>query len=90
MNLALRTILQVLTEATSPSLQRVTGHLLNTCLRSLQLKWLKKLMFIYSKNLFKKILFTDEKIFTIEQKFNKQNDNVYTLGHCTSSKQKFP
>ncbi len=41
------------------------------------LKKSKKLLRVYSKNLFKKILFTDEKIFTIEHKFNKQNDEVY-------------
>ncbi len=35
------------------------------------------LLHIYSKNLFNKILFVDEKIFTIEQKFNRQNNKVY-------------
>ncbi len=43
----------------------------------LQLKRMKKLWRVYSKNLFKKLLFKDEKILTIEYKFNKQNDYVY-------------
>ncbi len=37
------------------------------------------LLNIYGKNLYEKILFMDEKIFTREQKFNKQNEKVYAL-----------
>ncbi len=57
--------------------KRYTRHLLDTPLRCLWLERLKKLLRVYGKNLFKKISFTDEKIFTIEEKFNKQNDKVY-------------
>ena len=32
----------------------------------------------YGKERYKEILFTDEKIFTVEETFNKQNDRVYT------------
>lgn len=32
---------------------------------------------LYGKEHYKKILFTDEKIFTVEESFNKQNDRVY-------------
>ncbi len=38
---------------------------------------IKKAVPRLQKNLFKKILFVDKKIFTGEQKFNKQNDKVY-------------
>ncbi len=67
-----------------------TEHVFNTCLRHLRFKRSKKPLLIYSKNLFKKILCLNEKIFTIEQKFNEQNDKVYMLGHHTRTKQKFP
>jgi hypothetical protein len=32
---------------------------------------------LYGKELVKEILFTDEKIFTVEETYNKQNDRVY-------------
>ncbi len=57
---------------------RYTRHLFDSCIRCLQIERLKKLLYMYSKNLFKKISFMGEKIFTIEQRFNKQNDKVYT------------
>ncbi len=51
--------------------KRYTTHLLDTRLRHLQLERLKNLLCVYGKNLFKAILFADEKIFTIELKFSK-------------------
>jgi len=47
----------------------------------------------FVKTLLKKrassILFSDEKIFTIEEKFNRQNDRVYTRS-CYEAKEKLP
>ncbi len=45
--------------------------------RCLWLEISKKLLRIYGENLFKKVLFMDEKIFTIKQKFSKQNNKMY-------------
>ncbi len=60
----------------SSSLQKV--HPTPRCSREhLQLERLRKMLRVYDKNLFKKILFIDEKVFTIKQKFNKQNDKLY-------------
>ncbi len=60
---------------------KITKNTLNIsstlCLRRRWIERLNKLSRVYSKNLFKKILFVDEKIFTTEQKFNKKNDKVY-------------
>ena len=35
-------------------------------------------LLLYGKEHYKEIIFTDEKIFTAEQTFNKQSDKVYT------------
>jgi hypothetical protein len=37
----------------------------------------KKLLQQYAKNAHIQILFTDENIFTVEEKFNRQNDRAY-------------
>ncbi len=55
----------------SPRLQKVHQNL-DTCLRHLQFEGSKKLSRVYSKNLIKEIIFTNEKIFTLEQ----------NNGHC--------
>ena len=34
-------------------------------------------LLLYKKECYKEILFTDEKICTVEETFNKQNDRVY-------------
>lgn len=49
-------------------------HYLNDCLRKLRLARCRQLLKRHDP---KKILFTDEKIFTVEEKFNRQNDKVY-------------
>ncbi len=48
-----------------------------TALRCVWLKRLEKLLCVYSKSLFKKILFTLEIIFTKRQKFSKQTKKLY-------------
>lgn len=57
--------------------RRQTGHLLSTKLKQMRLIKCKRLKQRYAENLHRTILFTDEKIFTIEEKLNKQNDRVY-------------
>lgn len=49
-------------------------HYLNDRLKTLRLNRCRQLL---RRHDHKKILFTDEKIFTVEEKFNRQNDKVY-------------
>lgn len=57
--------------------KRKTGHLLNGRLKALRFKRSKALLKKYAKNNHRCILFSDEKIFDIEENCNKQNDRVY-------------
>ena len=57
--------------------KRRTGHLLNAALKKNRIEKCKSLLVKHADNLHRKILFTDEKIFTVQEKFNKQNDRVY-------------
>jgi len=57
--------------------KRCTGHLLTNKLKAIRLEKSKKLLRLYGKKRYENILFTDEKIFTVEEKYNKQNDWVY-------------
>ena len=40
-------------------------------------KKIKTLLSLHSKECYKEILFTDEKIVTVEETFNKQNNRIY-------------
>lgn len=67
--------------------KRFTGHLLTPKLKKIRRERAKALLARHDGNWYKKILFTDEKIFTIEQKFNRQNDRVYaTSSHEAKDK----
>lgn len=57
--------------------KRQTGQLLTAALKENRVKKCKRLLKKYGARRYKKILFTDEKIFTVQEKFNKQNDRVY-------------
>lgn len=57
--------------------KRHTGHLLTAALKQKRKQKSKALIRQYAKNRHRKIMFTDEKIFTVEESFNKQNDRVY-------------
>lgn len=57
--------------------RRSTGQRLTDALRRIRATRAKKLLQQYAKNDHRLILFTDEKIFTVEEKFNRQNDRVY-------------
>lgn len=57
--------------------RRSTGHLLTSQLKSIRTTRSKALLQRYDNNKHRQILFTDEKIFTVEEKFNRQNDRIY-------------
>lgn len=57
--------------------RRSTGQRLIENLRQIRAIGVKKLLQKYAENGYRQILFTDEKIFTVEEKFNRQNDKVY-------------
>ena len=57
--------------------RRMTGQRLTISLQQIRVDRSKVLLRRYADGLHRKILFTDEKIFTIEDKFNRQNDRVY-------------
>ncbi|TLO71586.1 hypothetical protein FEG37_18500, partial [Acinetobacter baumannii] len=57
--------------------KRRTGHFLTDNLKENRVVKSKQLLKRYAKGGHRKFLFTDEKIFTIEQHFNKQNDRIY-------------
>lgn len=57
--------------------KRHTGHLLTHALMEKRKEKSKRLLADYAGAEYRRILFTDEKNFTVEEKFNKQNDRVY-------------
>jgi len=57
--------------------------MLSDKLKNIQLERTKNLIREYGSGRYKQILFTDEKMFTTEQSFNRQNDRVYA---CSSYK----
>lgn len=57
--------------------RRVTGQRLNNALKKIRLERAKALLRRYGDGRYRKIMFSDEKIFTIEEKYNRQNDKVY-------------
>lgn len=57
--------------------RRSTGQYLTPSLKKSRRLRSKCLMQRYAQDKHRKILFTDEKLFNIEEKFNRQNDRVY-------------
>lgn len=57
--------------------RRRKGHLLNGRLKTMRLNRSRVLLKRYAQNGHRNILFTDAKIFTIEECCNRQNDRVY-------------
>ena len=57
--------------------RRGIGHYLDARLKELRVLKCRRLLQRYAQNGHRNILFTDEKIFTIEESFNVQNDRVY-------------
>lgn len=78
MKISPRTVSRILKEDLGlKAYKRYTGHLLTDKLKAIRRERSKKLLRLYGKKRYKNILFTDEKIFTVEEKYNKQNDRVY-------------
>lgn len=57
--------------------RRTTGQRLTAALRHIRVTRAKALLQRHVNGGHRQILFTDEKIFTVEEKFNRQNDRVY-------------
>ncbi len=57
--------------------KRYTGYLLTAKLKEIWHEISKKHLKGFGSGCYKRILFTDKKIFTVEEQFNKQNDCVY-------------
>ncbi|RVE44007.1 hypothetical protein evm_011362, partial [Chilo suppressalis] len=57
--------------------RRKTGHRLNARLMDLRLKRCRALLKRYAGKKYRDILFSQEKKFTVEESYNKQNDKVY-------------
>lgn len=57
--------------------KRHTGHLLTVDLKNKRKQKSKDLLIRYAGGKHRQILFTDEKIFNVEEHYNKQNDKVY-------------
>ena len=57
--------------------RRMTGQRLTVSLKKIRAERATTLLSRYANSAHRKILFSDEKIFNIEQKYNRQNDKVY-------------
>ena len=57
--------------------RRAKGHLLTSSLKEVRETRTKRLFQWHAENGHENILFTDEEIFTIEEQYNRQNDNIY-------------
>ena len=56
---------------------RSKGHLLTPALKEIQWTRAERLLQWHAENGHKNILFMDEKIFTIEEQYNNQNNKIY-------------
>ncbi|RVE41742.1 hypothetical protein evm_013606 [Chilo suppressalis] len=78
MGLSRTTVKRVLNEDLGlRAYRRKTGHRLNARLMDLRLKRCRALLKRYTGKKYREILFSDEKIFTVEESYNKHNDKVY-------------
>ncbi len=78
MNIAPRTMSRILrADLGIRAYKRYTRHLLTDKLKQIRLERSRTMLKKYGRRGYRDMLFTDEKIFTIEEAFNKQNDRVY-------------
>ena len=90
MNISRRSMSRILREDLQlGAYRRCVSHLLTPKLKEIRLERCKKLLKRFKNNGHRRILFSDEKIFTIEEKFNRQNDRVYAKS-CYEAKEKAP
>ena len=76
MNLSRESLKRVINDDLGLHAYRRRGHRLNQRLMKIRYERSKCLLQQYANNKHRQILFTDEKIFTVEQYLNKQNDSV--------------
>ena len=69
--------------------RRSKGHLLTPVLKEIRQTRTLPLLQWYAENGHENILFTDEKIFTIEEQYKRQNDKIYAQTSC-EAKEKVP
>ena len=80
MNISKRSMSRLLSEDLGlRAYRRRTGHYLDARLKNQRVLKCRRLLQRYAHNGHRRILFTDEKIFTIEESFNRQNDKVINL-----------
>lgn len=90
MKIAPRTVSRILRDDLRlRAYKRYTGHLLTDKLKQIRYKRSKKLIREFGSGRYQDILFTDEKIFTVEETYNKQNDRVYARSSY-EAKEKVP
>lgn len=78
MNISKRSMSRLLSEDLGlRAYRRRTGHYLDARLKNQRVLKCRRLLQRHAHNGHRRILFTDEKIFTIEESFNRQNDKVY-------------
>ncbi len=90
MNVSKRSMSRILREDLQlGAYRRCVSHLLTARLRKIRADRCKKLLKRFKNNGHRRILFSDEKIFTIEEKINRQNDRVYAKT-CYEANEKAP
>lgn len=78
MKVSTRSINRILhVDLQSGASRRRVSHLLTKRLKTIRLERCKKLVKRFTKNEHLRILFSNEKIFTTEEEFNRQNDQTY-------------
>ncbi|KAJ8962938.1 hypothetical protein NQ314_005655 [Rhamnusium bicolor] len=78
MNVSTRTMSRIVRDDLNMrAYRRSTGHLLPPALKEIRLARAKRFLQWHERNGHENILFTDEKIFTIEESYNRQNDKIY-------------
>ncbi|UYV84269.1 hypothetical protein LAZ67_X001712, partial [Cordylochernes scorpioides] len=86
MNLAPRTVSKIMNEDLGlRAFKRRTGHLITSVLRDIRRVRSKMLLARHDGWLHERILFTDEKIFIVEEKLNHQNDRIYARSSLEAS-----
>ncbi|UYV69151.1 WNT5B [Cordylochernes scorpioides] len=65
--------------------KRRTGHLITPALRDIKRVRSKMLLAQHDGRWHERILFTDEKFFTVEEKINRQNDRIYARSSLEAS-----
>ena len=78
LNVSTRTMLQIIRDDLHMNAcRRSAGHCLDARLKKIRHERAKWLLQWHAANGHENILFTEEKIFTVEEKFNKQCDKIY-------------